>query len=357
VCRASSSACLGASSGGDREIPPRCLLHLRPRDPAWTRAEVAVHCDRWAPAWEAAADGVHLDLTGTGRLYGRGADGPARLCREAVRVWGPLAAGAAPSRLAAALASRCVAGESGDGTLLYLSRAGVPGFLSPYPLTVLGGRHAASARLLSGRGVRTLGEVQALPPALLAGLLGAAGAWIAAVASGHDVAPLGREHPPGRPVVAVGLARPLTGVEGTAALLQAVAARALLASAEGPDGHASWTLRVRRDGVWEQSALAATRLPDTLAGWRRLLTLLWRRLPPRRTGVTALTLLPGPRCTARDGTQGDCFATGADERLTRAWRRVGGPRALHPAAEELLRQWGAVWDEGDRAENRGAARG
>ncbi|MHB8080506.1 MAG: hypothetical protein ACYDIE_14785, partial [Candidatus Krumholzibacteriia bacterium] len=300
MCRASSSACSGASSGDGRERPPRCLLHLRPRDPAWARGEVAAHCDRWAPAWEAAPDGIHLDLTGTDRLYGRGADGPARLCREAARVWGPLAAGAAPSRLAAALASRCAAGERGSGSLLYLFCAAVARFLAPYPLTVLGIRHAPAVTLLAGRGVRTLGELQALPPALLAGLLGAEGAWLAAVAAGCDAAPLERAWPAGRSLVAVDLARPLTGGEGTAALLQAVAARALLAAAEGPDRRASWTLRVRRDGVWEQSALAGTRLPDTLAGWRRLLALLWRRLPARRTGVTARVRLPGPRCAARD---------------------------------------------------------
>jgi hypothetical protein len=77
---------------------------------------------------------------------------------------------------------------------------------------------------------------------------------------------------------------------------------------------------------------------------------LWRRLPPRRTGVTALTLLPGPRGAARAGPTGDCFAGGAEGRLTAAWRRVGAPRALHPAAEELLRQWGAVWGAGERTE-------
>ncbi len=357
MCRASSSACSGASSGGGRERPPRCLLHLRPRDPAWGRSAVAFHCDRWAPAWEAADGGVHLDLTGTGRLYGRGADGPVRLCREAVRVWGPLAAGAAPSRLAAALASRCVAGEAGAGALLYLPPTGVPGFLAPYPLSVLGVRHAAAVTLLTGRGVRTLGDLQALPPALLAGLLGAEGAWIAATAAGDDAAPLGRERPAGRPVVAVRLARPLTGGEGTTALLQAVAARALLGSPEGPSGRASWTLRVRRDGAWEQSALAGAPLPDTLAGWRRLLSLLWRRLPSRRAGVTALTLLPGPRCVAPGGTQGDCFASGADGRLTRGWRRVGAPRALHPAAEESLRRWGAVWDEGEGPRGGGSPSG
>jgi len=311
----------------------------------------AIAWDRWTPAWEWGDGGIYLDLTGTGRLLGRGTDGPARVCRELARPWLSVAGGAAPSRLAAYLAALLAAGwgerARGAGALLDVTPGRVASFLAPFSVRVLADRHPVGIRLLERRGVRTLGDLQQVPPALLASILGAEGARIAAEAAGRECRPLLSHCPEERAVVGLRLARPLSGTAPRAALLRALALRALLACPEGPGAWSVWTLRAWRGGAED----AATAVPAPASGgaledWLALLHALWRRLPARRVGLTALRLLAGPR--RREPRQLELFAAGAEgTRLADAWRRVEAraPRALRLATERLLSGWGVVWDE------------
>ncbi len=335
-----------------------CILHVRSAAPAADGAVEgiaagAVAWERWTPLWEAGEGGVYLDLTGTGRLLGRGADGPARVCRELAGAWRRVAGGSAPTRLAAGLASALAAswlrGDDGGGALLDVTPQRVVAFLAPYSVGVLAERHPQAVRMLQRRGVRTLGDLQAIPQALLASLLGAEGARIAGEAAGRESSPLRPSSPQQRTVVGLRLARPLTGAEPRAALLRAVALRAMLACPSGPGACAAWTLRVRRGRVDDlATAPPAVGAQAGVDEWLCLLETLWRQLPQRRPGVTALGLLAGAR--QPQARQQELFtATGAARRLAGAWRRLEGegPRALHLAAEELLARWGIVWDPAD----------
>ncbi len=351
MSRASSSGSCGACDPATRR-----WLHLRDLGAGWARAR-ARDCERWTPVWEPGPGGVLLDLTGTERLHGPGDDGPARVCRDAAARWGALAAGAAASRLAATIASACAARWDGlrrGPSLLCVPTGSIAAFLAPFPVEVLRDRHAGAVGVLQRSGVRALGDLQAVPLPLLASLLGAEGPLLAALARGEDRAP-----PPapgavaGAAVVAVSLARPLSGRLALGALLRATSGRALLAVEEGPGSRQWWELRARRGGVWQTARLAPPGgAAPTFAGWLGLVGGLWRRLPPRRTGVTALRLVAGPRALRARALQGDLFAGEGAGRLAAAWRRAGArrPGALHLAGEELLAGWGAVWHAGEGAE-------
>lgn len=357
---------------------PRSLLHLRPIGPPAPRAPSAGPAepppwDRWAPSWEGAADGVFLELTGTDRLYGAGLDGACRVCGLASRAGRGFAGGLAAGRLAARLASRlalaAIAGARGDGAAAVAAdfrgaRAGgisggvavlaiPPGadaaFLAPFAIAVLAPDHPRAVPLLAARGVRRVADLQAVPPALLASLLGSEGARLAAAARGEDGRPLSGPRPRQRAVVGLRLGRPLSGRQGQAALLHALAGRALAACPAGPACCRAWTLVVRWGGEPEcagDSVVAAGDGPATLEGWRRQLEAMWRRLPPRRRGVTAVRLLAGE--TAPSSRQGVLFGAAPPERLARVWARLrGGPRgSLELGAESWLERWGAVWEDG-----------
>lgn len=355
MCRASSS---GFSDGSERGARERRVLHLRPLGARWPD-RARVHGARWTPVWELGEGGIHLDLTGTERLHGGGDDGPIRVCREAAARWGALAGGSAPSRLAAALASRIAADDavrrlvSGErpALLLCVAPGSVEAFLAPFPVSVLGRGQLETVNVLRRAGLRTLGDLQELPAARLAAWLGAEGARLAELARGMDRTPRSAACSRTATVVAVAFERPLSGRLPLATLWRATAGRALLACPEGPGAWAWWDLRARRGGGWETARVTAEPAAGgTLGDWLALLQRLWRRLPPRRAGLTALCLAAGERRRDARAAQGELFGPTAAERLAAAWRRAGhrDPGLVHLAAQELLEDWGAVWSDPQR---------
>ena len=107
-------------------MSPRSILHLRLGKFAekWgssggstaNEGPLADFCRQTTPHWEINTSGVFLDLSGTVRLYGAGLDGAVHVSRMAFGVGQVLAAGEAPTRLSARLAS-WYAARAGGGVL------------------------------------------------------------------------------------------------------------------------------------------------------------------------------------------------------------------------------------------------
>lgn len=348
---------------------PRSLLHVRPIAPPAQREQSPGPAepppwDRWAPSWEGAEDGVFLELTGTERLYGAGLDGASRVCRLASRAGRGLAGGLASGRLAARLASRLAlaalagGGPGRAGAVLAVLPGGDAAFLAPFAIAVLAPGHPRAVPVLAARGVRRVADLQAVPPALLASLLGSEGARLSAAARGEDERPLSGPRPRQRSLVGLRLGRPLSGRQPQAALLHALAGRALAACPAGPACCRTWTLAVRwggEPGGAGTSVVAAGAGAATLEGWRRQLEAMWRRLPPRRRGVTAVRLLAGE--AAPSPRQGELFGAAPSERLAQIWTRLSGRTggSLGLGAESWLARWGAVWEDGAEGAAEGPA--
>jgi hypothetical protein len=315
--------------------------------------------EHWTPSWEIAADGLYLDLTGMDRLLGSGCDGPVRICQAVRRFWGGVVGGAAPTSLAASLASRVAAAALAAGPrpgecaapagLLAVAAGSVATFLAPFGLEVLGERHPQAVRTLRRFGVRTLGDLQVVPRTLLMATLGGeTGEQLAAEARGEAWRPLKGRRPEARTVVAARMQRPLTGVRAETALRRALAVRALVICPAGPGAWDSWELRVRWGEDVEQGARAPGVGDGTFAAWLELVEDLWCRLPTRRRGVMSVRLLAGSARPPQP-VQGCLFREAAQaERLSAVWRRLRhdavGPLFL--ASEVLLTGWGIRWDEG-----------
>ena len=351
----------------------RAILHLRTcarpaaTDPA-TGRRLREFCSRITPVWEWAVDGVFLDLTGTERLYGRGLDGLVRVCREAGGQFALRCAGAAPTSLAARLASLAASRLSVPGVLT-VSPGSVAAFLALFPVDLLPARSSETERLRS-LGVRTLGDLQCLPRPLLTAVFGPVGSRLADEASGLACRPLqGRDQPRSGSVLVVGvrLDRPLTSRAGLSALRGSMAMRALTACPGGPAGSGRWILTARwSDGGSAAASLAGAGTGGTLAAWLGLLERLWGRLPRRRRGPVRLELRADGRAGGRAGSisrQGSLFPEdGAQQRLAETLRRIrlAGQDSLGPASESLLAAWGACWyggSSGDAAVSRDAASG
>jgi protein ImuB len=183
------------------EALARCpRLKLVPPDPAgvadfWER--LLVRLESIGAAVEPERPGlVCFDAGGLLRLHG-GVEGVLRAARRGLRV--PARFGVAPSRFAAvAAATRArvrrpeivLEGAAGLGMRRAGtgSRAHARSYLAPLPVTLLRARATLTdlPEALERLGVRTLGELAALPPAALADRFGTAGLLAHELASGGD---------------------------------------------------------------------------------------------------------------------------------------------------------------------------
>jgi DNA polymerase-4 len=148
-------------------------------------------------------DEAFLDVTGVRRSRGT-AEQVAWEARSVVRARLSLdcSIGVARSKLLAKLASRAakptatLAGaRPGRGVVLVAPDRELA-FLHPHPVEALWGVGPATARRLHGLGVRTVGQLAALPEAVLVRLLGRShGVHLAALARGLDPSPVVPERP------------------------------------------------------------------------------------------------------------------------------------------------------------------
>ncbi len=128
-------------------------------------------------------DEAFLDVTRSRALHGGGAD-IARAVKRLVREETGLAvsAGLAEVKLAAKIATDL---GKPDG-LVVVPAGGVPAFLAPLPVSRLWGVGQATEEALAGSRIRTIGDLAAAEPALLARLLGSHGGDLQRLARGED---------------------------------------------------------------------------------------------------------------------------------------------------------------------------
>lgn len=310
---------------------------------------LAEFCSLTTPAWELTPSGAYLDLTGTERMYGKGIDGAAHVGWLAREAGGLLAAGAAPTRLAAGLASLTAARAGGGVLAVVPSQVAV--FLQSFPVIFLPGRRSVVNRLQQ-LGVRTFGDLQVVPPSLLRSVFGAGGLLLADEAWGRSTgfSTPDKRLPKGGPdelelVAGVRLGRPVSSRRLSSAMCRGLAVRALTCCPGGPASRGRWRLT----SVWSEGRhySSSVRGPEP-AGWKSwlgLVELLWRRLPCRRQGLLGLELRAetGPCSTF---LQGNLFpGDEADRRLAEAMGRLRRESdiRLGPACEDLLVSRGAVW--------------
>jgi protein ImuB len=174
------------------EALARCpTLRLVAPDPAG----VADEWDRLLTALEgigAAVESEHagvacFDASGLLKLHG-GLDGVLAVTRRALRGV-PVRLGVAPTRFAAVAAASKARPRRAEVTdRPRVGRSSLAAYLAPLPIALLGSRSetAALPEPLERFGIRTLGELAALPKAALADRFGAAGPLARDLARGRD---------------------------------------------------------------------------------------------------------------------------------------------------------------------------
>ena len=150
--------------------------------------------DRYSPVIEPIAlDEAYLDLTGQEALMGQPDAVAVRLRAEVKAQCGlDISIGVASCKLVAKVASELRKPRG----LVVVQPGNEAAFLAPLPLAKLPGCGPATALRLERVGVRTIGELAALPDPLLGELFGQYGRVLGAHARGSDLSPV---LPPGDP--------------------------------------------------------------------------------------------------------------------------------------------------------------
>jgi protein ImuB len=236
---------------------------------------------------EGGADRVYLDATGLQGLFGDEARLAARLGAAAAATGVQARVGIADSRIAALAAARL-----GPGTMV-VEPGGDAAHLAPAPLALLELPEETATRLARW-GIRSLGELAALPAAGVFERLGGAGVRLQRLARGEDPRPLVSWRPV--PLFEESLAcewgletlGPV--VEGLRELATRICAR-LGAAGLAADGF-EWTCRLGGGAAHEGALTPAVPMTgaDAVAG---LLRLALEARPPRGV-VEALTLRARP---------------------------------------------------------------
>ena len=171
------------------------LLVVEPHEQLYRRASVAVMklVGNYSPLVEPGRMGhLHLDLTGTRRLFGPAVDTAARIQRELkARLYLRSSAGVAGNKLVSRVASRVIRPRG----VCDIFPGGEEPFLSPLEVEVLPGVGDKTADRLRELNVRIVGELQKIPPEHLALAVGALARRLAQSARGIDDSPV---RPPDR---------------------------------------------------------------------------------------------------------------------------------------------------------------
>lgn len=358
----SSGSCADSPERDGPGLSRKSILHLRLGNHGheWgngaaeggPEGPLADFCRRTTPLWEPTPGGAFLDLTGTERLYGSGIDGAERIVQLASAVGGVQAAGEAPTRLAARLASWMVA-RIGGGALAILPDQ-VAAFLQPVPVHFLSGRKTVADRLRK-LGVRNLGDLQIIPRDLLRSIFGPTSCWMIDEAWGRETgAPevvgtlTGADSSGPELVVGVRMSRPVSSEAVISSLLRGLAVRALTLCPTGAASRGHWRLTVFWPEGRSSQASAKGPVQSGWSNWLGLVDHLWTMLPIRRKGLLVMELAAGAAMGGQlaDLSQGCLFSTDeSDRRLAEAVQRSRArfEPGVGTASEELSRALGAVW--------------
>lgn len=169
----------------------RDLIVLDPHPELYARATGALErvLDRFSPLVEPHRGGrVWLDATGTVRLFGLPRDLALRIAREVPREL-RLAPrlGLSVNKLCSGVAARLVPPRE---HLIAVPEGAESSFLAPHPLGMLPGVDLPTRRTLGELGLRSIGQLAAVPPAELAAVLGPAGRTLSERARGVDNTPV-----------------------------------------------------------------------------------------------------------------------------------------------------------------------
>jgi DNA polymerase-4 len=220
--------------------------------------------DSFSPVVEPLSlDEAFLDLRGATRMW-PGPEALARALRAAVleRTGLVLSIGVAPNKFLAKLASRRA---KPDG-IVVVEPESVQAFLWPLPASQLWGVGERTTELLGRLGLRTIGDIAAVPTETLQRALGPLGAQIAKLAAGVDARPVVADPP-----------RKSVGAEETFErdlVSEAEIARALLGLSDRVSS------RLRAQGISGQTVTVKVRFPS-------FVTLTRSRTLPREVDSTA----------------------------------------------------------------------
>lgn len=178
--------------------PDLTVINPNPGLVARANRELCKIAARYTPVWEPSRPGhVYLDLTGTGRLWGKAKDTALRMTREIKdRLYLPGTAGVAGNKMVSGIASRIVSPE----TIMDVPHGHESTFMAPLPVGVVPGigrfhRHL----LLEELNITRVGDLAALDLPSLAVLFGRQAPVIHQRALGIDPTPV---YPsPAKPVI------------------------------------------------------------------------------------------------------------------------------------------------------------
>ena len=235
------------------------------------------------PAVEILAPGAAaLATRGPSRYFGGDEALGARVADEVDRVVGQpgCQVGVADGRFAARLAAR--AADPAGGPVTVVPPGCSSAWLAPLPVTALGSEFEALSDLLVRLGIRTLGDLAALPGPSVLGRFGPEGAGAHNLAKGHDERLLAARPPPPDLAVTAELDPPAERVDTAAFVAKALADElherlaalglaCTMVAIEAETEHGEQLVRrwrhegaLTRGGAGRAGALAARRL----VGWR-----------------------------------------------------------------------------------------
>ena len=257
-------------------------------------AEIMAILDTFSPLVEAVSvDEAFVDLTGTESLFGAPVEAT-RTIKARIREGTGLtaSAGLAPNKFLAKIASDL---RKPDG-LVVVPAGGEAQFLAPLAIGRLWGVGKVMAEALSGLGITTIGQLQAMPRATLIRRFGAHGGDLHDLAYGRDDRPVEPDTAPKSMGAEETFGADCRDPERLASVLREQAERVARELRAGDVAAARLTLKLRfSDFHTITRAVTAEPTQDGLELYRRAKMLLDREVldqPIRLIGLSASTLGP-----------------------------------------------------------------